>query len=266
MPLETQAGVVGRPRLLFVGETLIDSGTHAKGSNVFIQPRYIEDGQDFVRALENLGVLVERLPAHLVSSKFPRTIEALSRYDIVVISDVGADSFDLTPECMAGVRGVRVLQVLSDWVSQGGSLLMIGGYMSFAGFQGSARYQDSPLADVLPVEISRYDDRVERSDGVDPQVINSTHSIMKDLPEVWPCVLGYNRVRAKASAIVLAVVDKDPLLTIGTYGRGRVAAYASDCAPHWASLEFLKWSQYPNLFHGLVTWLVTDKGGGAGGS
>lgn len=264
--METQAGVVGRPRLLFVGETLIDSGTHAKGSNVFIQPRYIEDGQDFVRALENLGVLVERLPAHLVSTKFPRTIEALSRYDIVVISDVGADSFDLTPECMAGVRGVRVLQVLSDWVSQGGSLLMIGGYMSFAGFQGSARYQDSPLADVLPVEISRYDDRVERSDGVDPQVINSTHSIMKDLPEVWPCVLGYNRVRAKASAIVLAVVDKDPLLTIGTYGRGRVAAYASDCAPHWASLEFLKWSQYPNLFHGLVTWLVTDKGGGAGGS
>lgn len=263
--MEVQTSVERKPRLLFVGETLIDSGMHAKGSNVFIQPRYVEDGQDFVRALENLGVLVERLPAHLVSSRFPRTIEALDQYDIVVISDVGADSFDLTPECMAGVRGVRVLQVLTDWISQGGSLLMIGGYMSFAGYQGAARYQDSPLADVLPVEIARYDDRVERSDGVDPQVVDSTHAIMAALPDVWPCVLGYNRVRAKANATVLVVVDRDPLLTIGTYGRGRVAAYSSDCAPHWASLDFLKWSHYPNLFHGLVTWLVSYEGGGAGG-
>ena len=262
--MATQAVKEGQIRLLFVGETHIDGGTHAKGSNVFTQPRYVEDGQDFARALENQGVLIERIPSHLVSSRFPTSIEALDSYDVVVISDVGADSFDLTPQCISGIRGVRVLQVLSDWVSQGGSLLMIGGYMSFSGIQGSARYQDSPLADVLPVEIFRYDDRVERSDGVDPKVVDTSHSIMKGLPDVWPCVLGYNKVQAKANASVLVKVDQDTLLTVGTYGLGRVAAYSSDCAPHWTSLDFLKWSYYPQFFYGLAKWLGSREGGGVG--
>lgn len=250
--------------MLLVGETFLDGGVHTKGSNVFTQPRYVEEGQDFVRALESQGVQIERLPSHLVSSKFPSTIEALSSYSIVVISDVGADSFDLTPECIAGIRSVRVLQVLADWIAQGGSLLMIGGYMSFAGIQGSARYQGSPLAEVLPVEIFPYDDRVERPDGVDPQVIDLTHPIVAELPEVWPCILGYNKVRAKSNASVLVTVDEDPLLTIGTYGLGRVAAYTSDCAPHWASLDFLKWSYYPSFFYGLIKWLSSSEGGDVG--
>jgi uncharacterized membrane protein len=263
MPLGDKPITKEQIRVLLVGETWVESGTHIKGSNVFVQPRYKDGGQEFVGGLENLGVVVERLPAHLVPSRFPNTIEALGLYDVVVISDVGADSFELTPECLAGRRSVRALQVLADWVAQGGALLMIGGYMSFSGISGAARFQDSPLADVLPVHISPYDDRVERSDGVDPKVVDPGHAIMVGLPGTWPCVLGYNRVRAKANASVLATVDQDPLLTVGTHGLGRVAAYSSDCAPHWASLDFLKWSHYSMFFNGLVKWLSNREGGGA---
>ena len=43
----------------------------------------------------------------------------------------------------------------------GGGLLMIGGYLSFAGIDGKARYHGTPVEDALPVTIAATDDRVE---------------------------------------------------------------------------------------------------------
>jgi uncharacterized membrane protein len=243
-------------RVLLIGESWVVSGTHIKGVDVFQQPRYEEGGQELVHALESFGAEVARVPAHLACRDVPASVEAMSAFDVVILSDVGADSLELTDECLRGERSVSRLRVLAEWVSQGGSLLMIGGYMSFSGFQGRARYSRSPLGPVLPVELLPYDDRVERPEGVAPKVVDPTHEITGGLDESWPHVLGYNEFRAKADASTLVVADDDPLLVVGTHGRGRVAAYATDCAPHWASRDFLAWAGYASLFSSLVKWLA----------
>jgi uncharacterized membrane protein len=246
------------PSVLLVGESWVAGGTHIKGVDLFQQPRYEEGGKEFVAALRSSGAEVTRVPAHLACRDFPSSIDALSAYDVVVLSDVGADSFELTDDCISGERSVSRLRVLADWVAQSGSLLMIGGYMSFSGFQARARFSRSPLAAVLPVELLTFDDRVERPDGVTPRVVNSEHEITAGLDASWPFVLGYNEFRAKASASTLVSVEDDPLLVVGTHGRGRVAAYASDCSPHWASREFLAWPGYATFFCALVKWLAVQ--------
>jgi uncharacterized membrane protein len=245
-------------RVLLVGESHVASGTHLKGVDVFQQPRYEEGGQELVDALEGSGAEVIRVPAHLACRDVPSSVEALSAFDVVILSDVGADSLELTDDCMRGERSVSRLRVLAEWVAQGGSLLMVGGYMSFSGFQGRARYSRSPLGPVLPVELLPYDDRVERPEGVTPHVVDPAHEITAGLDGSWPYVLGYNEFRAKAEASTLVSVADDPLLVVGTHGRGRVAAYATDCAPHWASRDFLAWAGYASFFSALVKWLADD--------
>ena len=45
---------------------------------------------------------------------------------------------------------------------------MVGGYYSFQGINGGARYHGTPVEEVLPVEILPYDDRVEVPEGFTP--------------------------------------------------------------------------------------------------
>jgi len=243
-------------QVLLVGESWVASGSHIKGSDVFDQPRYEEGGVELVQALDAAGIGVTRVPAHLASRDFPASAEGLARYGAVIVSDVGADSFELTDDCLAGRRSVSRLRVLAEWVAGGGALLMVGGYMSFSGIQARAGFARSPLAGVLPVDMLAQDDRVERPDGVEPLVVDPSHPIVAGLPSSWPFLLGYNEVRPKEGASVLVVVGTSPLLVVDTHGRGRVAAFTSDCSPHWASHDFLAWPHYGALFERLVGWLA----------
>jgi uncharacterized membrane protein len=43
-------------------------------------------------------------------------------------------------------------------------------------------------------------------------------------------------------------------LVVGEYGRGRTAAFASDCAPHWAPPEFVEWPDYAELWSSIILW------------
>jgi uncharacterized membrane protein len=254
----TGSSTAPRRHVLLVGESWVVSGTHVKGVDVFQQPRYEEGGQELVAALEAAGNEVTRVPAHLACRDVPSSAEGFDAYDVVIVSDVGADSFELTDDCMQGYRSVSRLRVLSEWIAAGGALLMIGGYLSFSGFGGRARFARSPLGSALPVEMLPHDDRVERPEGAVPRVVDAGHPVTEGLDATWPPVLGYNELRAKDGASTLVSVDEDPLLVVGTHGSGRVAAYATDCAPHWASREFLDWDGYAPLFTSLVGWLAQD--------
>jgi hypothetical protein len=66
----------------------------------------------------------------------------------------------------------------------------------------------------------------------------------------------YNQLAAKSAAQVLARCDADPLLTVGTHGAGRSAAFASDCAPHRCPPGFMYWAGYDRLWANLVRWLA----------
>ena len=83
----------------------------------------------------------------------------------------------------------------------------------------------------------------------------SDHEIIKNIEGHWPAILGYQRLTAKPDAQVLLDVEGDPLLVIGSYGKGRVAAFASDMGPHWIPIEFLEWDGFPTLWQQLINWL-----------
>jgi len=46
---------------------------------------------------------------------------------------------------------------------------------------------------------------------------------------------------------------------LGPAARGRVGAFTSDIAPHWAPPGFTGWSGYPTLFDRTVRWLAGEE-------
>jgi uncharacterized membrane protein len=139
-------------------------------------------------------------------------------------------------------------------VAEGGGLIMVGGYLSFQGIDGKARYRDTPIEEALPVTIEASDDRRETPQGVAPNVTLPEHPIVASLAACWPGLLGYNRFSAKPGAAVVANVGADPLLVAGTFGKGRAVAFASDCGPHWAPPGFVEWDGYAPLWRQMAGW------------
>jgi uncharacterized membrane protein len=148
------------------------------------------------------------------------------------------------------------LAVVEEYVRGGGGLLMIGGYLSFAGIEGKARYHGTPVEDALPVTIGETDDRVEAPQGVTPTAAGADHPVLAGLPAEWPGLLGYNRVTPKPAAEVLVSCGSDPLVACGAYHDGRSAVFTSDCAPHWGPPGFMDWPGYAPLWVNLVRWLA----------
>ena len=54
----------------------------------------------------------------------------------------------------------------------------------------------------------------------------------------WPKFLGYNRLRPRTGATVVARCGDDVFLAVGEYGKGRALAFASDWARTRGPLQF----------------------------
>lgn len=159
-------------------------------------------------------------------------------YDAVVLSDYPAANF--SPAQLA---------LLKTKVEGGMGLVMIGGWDSFVGQGGN--YDTTILSQILPVAMRTRDDRVNWSG---PCVVekNCDHAIVAALPLTadLPVVGGFNEVVSKPNSVTVLSVRRfsvskagnaftfsaygvSPLLVVGTCGKGRVAAFMSDAAPHW---------------------------------
>jgi len=242
-------------RVLSAGETWSTHKIEIKGFSTYTTSAYDVGLTELVRALTDHGHQVEHIPNHEAIERFPWSLEEFQAHDVVVMSDIPADTIQLHPAVFdRGERTPDRLRVLADYARGGGGVLMVGGYMSFSGIEGKARYQATPLADVLPVRMLGRDDRIETPEGVNPTV-SAEHEILREIPSEWPYFLGYNRIEAKPESTVLMKVGDDPFLVVGEAGGGRSAAFASDCSPHWGSPEFLAWSHYGAFWSQLVDWL-----------
>lgn len=170
------------------------------------------------------------LPANAALFDQPRSLFVLSDYP-------------------AGRLSLPLQQRLVQAVETGAGLLMIGGWESYHG--GGGDWDQTAVSAALPVEISSADDRVNCDQ---PALVRRVqdHPVVGGLP--WdtrpPCIGGFNRFRPKPDAEVILEtqrfrvvraekdfrfepVGRDPLLAVGTCGQGRVAALATDVAPHW---------------------------------
>jgi uncharacterized membrane protein len=242
-------------RVLVAGESWIKHTVHLKGFDQFHTTEYEEGANVFLDSLVMSGFAVTYIRAHEISSRFPSTREELDRFDVVVLSDVGSNSFLLTDETfLRSERTANRLALLADYVRDGGGLVMVGGYLSFSGIDGRARYGMSPLAEVLPVTMLDHDDRIETPEGVVASFDAPEHEVLGGTPADWPALLGYNRVVAKEDSTVVARLAADPLLVVGHAGAGHTVAFTSDLAPHWAPPEFVNWSYYRQLWAAILAW------------
>ncbi|MDI6843312.1 MAG: glutamine amidotransferase [Anaerosomatales bacterium] len=246
-------------RVLAAGESWVSESTHYKGFDSFQSVVYETGIAPLKAAVEPRGIEVVHMPAHEVPERFPASVEALDAFDVVVLSDIGANSILLHPDTwLRGRRTPNRLKVLAEWVRAGGGLLMAGGYMSFQGFEGKAMYRRTPVEEVLPVTIDPWDDRVETPEGAEVTVVDAAHPVLLGIQGPWPGLLGYNRVTLKDDAILLASVGEDPLLALREEGAGRTAAWTSDIGPHWCPDEFVAWPGYARLFTQLFRWLAGE--------
>lgn len=247
--------------VLVVGESWVKHVIHIKGFDQFHNSEYEEGAGVFLETLAEAGFDVTYVRAHEVGDRFPTTQEELDAFDVVVVSDVGANTFLLTDEVFQrSERSVNRLHLLAEYVRSGGGLVMVGGYLSFTGIDGKANFGTSPIADVLPVDLLTHDDRMERPEGVIPRVEVSDHSTLAGVSGDWPHLLGYNRLVPRSDSTVIVWCGDDPLLAVREVDAGRVVAFASDLAPHWAPPEFLKWSGYGPLWVSILEWASDGSG------
>lgn len=242
--------------ILFVGETTIAQSGSIKGYDLTYSVAYEEAYLPMKEMIETLGHKFTHIPSHLVARDFPKTLQELQQYDAILISDIGSNIFLLLPDmCRTGKRSINLLKLIQEYVAQGGGFAMIGGYSTFQGYEAKGNYKGTPIEEILPVTLLWGDDRVETPEGADLTCDPSCHWILKDFPVQWPYILGYNRLVPKADSEVIVSFEQDPIITLGTYQKGRTLAYATDCTAHWAPPELTGWDYYPILWDRLLHWL-----------
>jgi uncharacterized membrane protein len=249
-------------RVLLAGESWVSNSTHFKGWDFFSSTVY-EVGSGYLeQALAGTGITLEHLPSHLAASRFPLTLEELSAYDVVILSDIGANTLLLHPDTwLHGQTVPNRLKLLKSWVESGGGLAMAGGYLSFAGIYASAKYYRTPVEEILPVSIHTFDDRVEAPEGVTAEVVNAAHTILAGITGEYPALLGYNETTLKPDAELLLRVGSHPLLAVRSVGQGRTLAWASDIGPHWCPKPFLEWEGYAQIWRQAIQWLSGKQAG-----
>lgn len=256
---------MAKRRVLLAGESWVSTAAHVKGFDQFNTATYHLGAERLVKALQGTNFDLTYMPSHEAAADFPSTLAGLKRYHAVLLSDIGANTLLLHPDVwLHGKTSPNRLKLIRDYVRGGGGLAMIGGYFSFQGINGAARYRGTPVEEVLPVSILPYDDRLEVPEGCKATVVNPQHPIVRGLGKNWPPLLGYNEIVLKKGDGIelLARAPRGqgghPLLAAGRYGKGRTVAWASDIGPHWVPPAFLDWPGFNRLWRQMLTWLVQD--------
>lgn len=210
---------------------------------------------------------VNASPSELALIPFPVDelfTEHLPSFDAVILQDIDAGEYGVSSH----------FRSLRDYVRSGGGLVLVGGPDSFAG----GGYADSPLADVLPVEIPADKKSMDarafvpewtRAGSGAPLLAGLRDLVGERLPEM----AGANLVgRARPGAYVLwqhpsitppgsSPVDRMPILALGEVGDGRSIALAVD-GTHQLRFGPVGVESggrgHAALWEGMLGWLMRD--------
>ncbi|MGL6019378.1 MAG: glutamine amidotransferase [Gibbsiella quercinecans] len=244
--------------VLLVGESWNSSATHVKGFDQFFTSTWHSGADAFLDALADSDYQITHMPAHEAQSRFPTTLAALQQWDVIILSDIGANTLLLHPDTwLKSRRTPNRLALLHDYVAAGGNLMMIGGYFSFQGINGAARFRNTAVEKVLPVRCLPWDDRVEVPEGCYPELV-AQHPVLEGLQGEWPWLLGYNEVEMHPEGQLLATIagSGHPLIAVREYQHGRSLVWTSDMSAHWLPEEFSTWEGYRRLWINCLNWLT----------
>ncbi len=184
------------------------------------------------------------------------------KYDVYMLGNIDAAAFKK-----------QELEDLKTAVSKGAGLIMIGGLRSF----GPGGYAETPLADVLPVAMNRFERQTSDAPAakdlhvLGPVKMRPTQrgqsnyclrlgptptesaSVWNQLP---PLKEGANKFTGLSrTGIVLAAGENNqPLLVAQPFGEGRVMAFAGDSTWHWWMRGFE--TAHKRFWRQIVLWLA----------
>jgi len=196
------------------------------------------------------------------STNWPIDLSDLLRpgqFDIYLIGDLPAAAL-----------GNQQLQTIADAVDAGRGLLVIGGLDAF----DAGGYSQSPLAAVLPIQLTAPGTTATHqiTGNIAPKLmqlhpittLNPDDASLAAQQAFWdslPPLVGANRLGPPRVApginVLVETPQQTPLLVVGEYGGGRVAAFAGDTTWRW-------WRQGGDAAHRrfwrqIVLWLL-DRG------
>lgn len=252
-----------KKKILLVGESWVTSANHTKGWDTFSSVTFHLGAEPLVDALKDSTFELTYMKAHEAALDFPLSLEGLIHYDAILLSDIGSNTLLLHPDVwLQGKTVPNRLKLLKEYSARGGGLMMIGGYFSFQGIDGRARWHKTAVEEVLPVTCIPYDDRFEAPEGIVAEITMPSHPIVSGLDTPWPALLGVNEVKVKErqDVQVIARLPADqgghPLLVAGSHGNGRTLAWTSDIGPHWLPNAFVGWPGYKRLWIQALGWLT----------
>lgn len=243
-----------------VGPTFIETpfGTETKDADLHFY------GERLTEALEQQADVTPLSNWELYRLEPGRLEAYLQESDALIISDVEAKCFHLYPSFFDRARRDHKIvtfpdriQVIKEWIYNGGGMMMLGGWLSFSGVQSRSGWGRSVLQEALPVNCLLIEDLVESSAGFTAEVVKPDHPVVKGLAwESFPPIFGYNEVTVKNEEEVIVRVKETghPLVVAGTYGQGRVLTYMSDPAPHWG-INFELWESYNDFWLQAYNWI-----------
>jgi len=179
--------------------------------------------------------------------------EILRTYDVLIFSDVEAKNFQLHPQFFDRSKlGTRMLtfpdriRLTIEAVTAGTRVMFLGGWLSFTGEMGKGGWNRTRLREILPVRCLDYEDLIESTEGFTADRVAGRTAAFSGVDLTgFPPILGYNKVLPRDGCDILLRVKQtgDPLVAVGTFGKGKTLAYMSDPAPHWGC-NFVSWQHY----------------------
>jgi len=247
--------------VLYVGDYKLQANQYYAGADSFqVFQRQVRDHEPLLEALDDAPTVdVEHMDSTAAMEEFPRSLESLQEYDALLLSDLTRGTLEphFYPDA---IPGPNLLKLIREFVESGGGLVYCGGWMTFQGYQGVGNWAGTPVEQVLPVEIQPiYDDRVERPEGGEITLTDTSHELVAPLDaDTLPVVYGYNATgELKEGAQSLATVDDTHLLTVGEFGQGRTVAYASDPGPKWG-FDMMEWEEYAEFWVRALDWATGE--------
>lgn len=167
--------------------------------------------------------------------------EELKRFSVIVIANLDAAAL-----------GPERLKVFREFVSQGGGLVILGGYWAYS----RGAYEGTPLEEMLPVTFPP-EHRIPPNRGGLPLHPAPQATWKKPLDfAAKPCAFYVQAFVPKADATVQLLAGDKPAFVSGTFGKGRVVACAltANGDPPKGVLPFWDWPNFPKLVGQAVDW------------
>jgi len=125
-------------------------------------------GQPLIDSLNAGGIQVVHMTNEQAISDFPRTVEGLSEYNVVIISDCECEVLALYPFWIAGTPLPRTnrLKAIREYTRNGGGLLMVVAGPPSAGALATRGITTPGRRSVAVTCMKGLDDRVETPEGV----------------------------------------------------------------------------------------------------